>query len=286
MRRNMVVLLAGFLVVLGAGRALALPTTINDDPGQGSYTASQRWQTGQNSSANNNLYDAIGNEFATQKMVVSYGGTLNIQIWTNNRPGGWAVSGVNWGVADLGISRLVNDLPDYDGTLPTSPFYQQSSPYAWGIVMQNYAAASGNSGSVAAQLVRVSDWSTTWAEVNGSPGAWYYGGAYKDSGSPGLFTKPAESRIKEVDEVLATGTLSWALSGNTVLGYTEYLLTLDFPGFSGLTGQAFEVIWSTAKCGNDIIQHGVDAQVPVPATILLLSTGLVGLAGLKWRRRS
>jgi hypothetical protein len=50
-------------------------------------------------------------------------------------------------------------------------------------------------------------------------------------------------------------------------------------------GQTWSFFWGSATCANGAFYSSADAMVPVPASVLLFGTGLVGLVGWRWRSR-
>ena len=277
-------------MLLTAGTVLAAPILINDDPAVGPYTQSEQWVSGQEVggtySGSGNFSgdghsDAIGDEFATRRIEIT---ANTITIWTNNQPGGWTEFGRNWGIADIALNTNSSTAAYSQSTM--SHFGNIQSPYETGIIMQDYL--TGTSGTAVAKLVGVSAWTTSWDEVNpykdpANPGTnFLYGGAYKGSQqTPTAARQPVETKILDYTNVLAEGTMSWAPDGSAGPGgYPEYIITVTFPTISDLTAQ--EILWGTSLCGNDPVY----AHAPLPATVLLLGSGLLGLVALRYRKRA
>ena len=98
-----------------------------------------------------------------------------------------------------------------------------------------------------------------------SPGAYVFRGSQEWAFTPYQQT---------ANNFLATG--SWVISDNQLL-FSINTSSLPF------SGESIGFHW-TMQCGNDVIE-GAAAPVPEPSTMLLLGSGLVGLWGVRKRRR-
>jgi len=249
------------------------------------YTAVEEWVSGQtpgnNYAGTGNFYDVIGNRFATDQMSISPPNVVpfTVQIWTNNQPGGWNIGGKNWGVADIAINASVATAAYDSYTL--SHFPGAVSRFEWGINMQAYAAGTpGQPGSGNVFWATVSQWETSFKHANPTAGL-RYGGAYKADAAPaGSELSPVETNMVQYD-VQFWGNMSWVVNDPTLNfnnNIPDYLITIVFPGVSAVGD--VEYLWSTALCANDVI-----IVTPLPGTLVLLGSALLGLVGIGLRRR-
>jgi hypothetical protein len=115
-------------------------------------------------------------------------------------------------------------------------------------------------------------------------GGWVYGGAYSTDGTlpaPGTNLTPT---LLNAGTLLANGSLSWVR--NTDPGTTgTYKVVMDLGAVNGSGNfNQLSFFWGTGNCANDAIS-GTTAHTPIPASVLLLGTGLMGMVLLRRTRR-
>jgi len=65
--------------------------------------------------------------------------------------------------------------------------------------------------------------------------------------------------------------------------FSSDIVTYDFSSFTGASGNISQ--FAVEATSGHFIVSGLQYNVPVPPTVLLLGSGLLGLVGLRWRRR-
>ena len=283
MRKILLLTLSLSVLLCCSGAALAF--TI-DDTAPVPYTELERWTSGKvvgGGYTGDGVFQdvlAANNEFATDSIKVNFN-PFTIQIWTNNQPGGYVVSGTNFGVADLAINAGPATAA-YDGTT-IGHFGAISSPFELGIDMQAYAAGTpGQGGAGNAPLVNVGMWTTSFAIVNPTAG-FQYGGGYRPAGAvtPGI--SPVEILLSATSQVMM-GNMNWVVNDAALdpkNAIPDYLITI---AFGQQFAPGFELLWGTAECGNDIVHE--PSVVPLPGALLLLGAGLVRLVAYRRKKVS
>ncbi|MDD3579839.1 MAG: hypothetical protein PHW74_02325 [Desulfobacca sp.] len=281
MKKNLALTLSLTLVLWSS--AVALAYTI-DDLSPAPYTELERWTGGKavgGGYAGDSVFQdvlAANNEFATDQITIAFN-PFTIQIWTNNKPGGWVVGSTNFGVADIAINAGPQ-VANYDA-ITKAHFGNIPSPFELGINMQTYALGVPG----LAPLVQVGMWTTTFAINNPLGSGFQYGGAYRPAQFPPIGeTSPVETLLSNAAPTGWVGNLTWVVNDVTLNpknAIPDYLITVAFPGQPSMLTAGFELLWGTAECGNDIV-HDPNV-VPLPGALLLLGLGMIRL--MVYRRR-
>jgi len=186
--------------------------------------------------------------FDVSKVEVTWSGAdVHLKFFSNFPAGGLTVGGKATGVADLFIDRNadgVGSLGYYDAVV------KMSGPEV-GKVYDDSAA-----------------WILTYSHYYFGDSGLIYGGRYDAAA-----LKTPEVHF-DGTTVIGVGTVTWIGSG-------PYEINIDLPGINTAGDwNTFNFVWNTANCANESIMG--TAMIPLPASLWLVGTGLLGLVG--WRR--
>jgi hypothetical protein len=251
-----VFLVLGLILGLWSSQSLAYTQTFQDETlvqasGSGSGYTGGVW------------YDIIGgNEYDISKIEVTWNGSeVIIDIHTNtsgNRIGTDYVADVALDLDQNGVWETGIVLKNDD----RSSSYNVNTMYTFGNSNNNHWQISDEyPGGV---------YGTNYDRSNNPNQA----GAH-DPYDPPVLLKTTATPISD-DSV----TVNWEADGSP----TPYLLTLTLTGVNaGGDWNSFDLLWATQTCANDT--QYIQATVPIPGSLLLLGTGILGLGLLGWRRK-
>ena len=246
MKKFFLMLLAGIMFIW-SGSVLAY--TIDDDPTVNKV--GKGWTKKDDTSAIK-WYDVIGaGNFDTKGIDVNLSGDEVTITMHTNFDGAVELGSDTVYAADLGL-----DL-DLDGT------------YEYGVKLTH---TGPNDGDYSAALYKDGTWESSYDVWEDSASSeWQYGEFYPDDDNHKAWVKMVGGTEKENVNINITS------SG----GLYAWTLEIDKDLFGSDLGDKMGIFWATGTCANDVVQGAV---VPIPTTILLLGSGLLGF-GLLGRRR-
>lgn len=252
---RLMIIFIGMMIIFGtSGSAMASSVTIADDTWMRPYKKNK--PTGDWTDI-----PVAGNpaKWDISRVAVSWStdGNLELmQIFTNYRRNGLE----NAGQADIALDR------DHDGVFET------------GIKM---------SGANLGKIYQVSSWYTPsdfWGDTGST-----YTGQYAPKGVKDPKAPAPNTVINKVSGVLGQASVSWTAGTDT-----NYIINVVFPQDFGVDSSwsYFDFTVGSGSCANEFMAGsalnpeplGGNNPVPLPGSVLLLASGLVALAGLRFRR--
>ena len=245
----LILMLFSLLMFVWAGSALAY--TINDNilvlEDYTSSTASGNWKDVIGGPADFDIYGID---------VTGSGGKITFDMYTNFDSGGYYTDGT----AHAYLADLALDL-DRDGT------------YEYGIVLKDHdkwtTGTAPSSVDLNVGLYSVTLWDTSAYFMEGYSG-YIYGGKW-DQADP-----------KDPNVAIASGSnvKNADVSFNDIAGDNpNYLWSVSINASDLPISGAFDVFWGGTTCSND----AVGGSVPIPPSVLLLASGMIGLVALRRR---
>jgi len=245
--RRLLMLMAG-IIFIWSGSVLAY--TIDDDPTVNKVGMGKTWTLNSNPEG---WYDVIGaSNFNTKGINVDLSGDeVTITMYTKF-DGAVQLGSDTVYAADLGL-----DL-DLDGK------------YEYGVKL---TYTGPNDTNYSAALYKDGTWRSSYDVWEyGASSEWYYGEFYPDDNNRNAWVKMDGGTCKGDVDISITksgGLYAWTLE------IDKDLFGSDLKGEMG-------IFWATGTCANDVVEGAV---VPIPTTILLLGSGLLGFGLLSRRKK-